>query len=470
VKSHLLAGMSILLLLMASATVSADIFDGPTIGENATMDNVSNVTTMPGNATENQTVAGNQTANMTIVEVIGQQQNLTILATAINETDLVGTLSAGGPYTVFAPTDEAFQALGNETVDALLNNTTRLTAILQYHVVEGNYTSQQLMELLQQNMTRNQTMNVTGNQTANQTENMTRNQTMNVTGNQTTNQTGNMTQNQTMNMTGNQTMNQTENMTQQQAAVMLQTLLGPNLTVSLNQSTGQLMVNNATVIMTDINASNGVVHVIDAVLIPPENVTGQVNQTGIAPSIVDVIAEDENLSTLGTAIRTANLTGTLDAAGPYTIFAPTNDAFGQMTPENLSELLNNDDLLATVLQYHVVAGEYTADDIIRAAAGGNATNNTTASGSTTLQTLLGENITITVKNGEIMIDNATVEVADIDAGNGVIHTIDAVLLPVNVTLQTPEAGETMENMTQNQTTANQTENTTANQTVTNQTG
>ncbi|MDN7023305.1 DUF4430 domain-containing protein [Methanoculleus sp. FWC-SCC1] len=206
------------------------------VTQNQTMDNVTQNQTMD-NVTQNQTM-DNVTRNMTIVDLIEQEQNLTMLYDAINTTNLTGTLSAAGPYTIFAPNDAAFEALGNDTAN--------LTAVLQYHVVEGNYTSQQLMEMLQ-------------NQTMNQTNNMTRNQTANMT--------QNMTQQQNM----TQTMNQTQN-----ATVMLQTLLGQNLTISRNQSTGDLMVNNASVVQADLNASNGVVHVIDQVLIP-QNMTE--NQT-----------------------------------------------------------------------------------------------------------------------------------------------------------------------------------------------
>ncbi len=88
------------------------------------------------------TTGGNQTENMTVAEVIDEEQNLTILSTAINATNLTETLSTGGPYTVFAPDDAAFEALGNDTINQLLNNTDQLTAILQYHVVEGNYTTE----------------------------------------------------------------------------------------------------------------------------------------------------------------------------------------------------------------------------------------------------------------------------------------------------------------------------------------
>ncbi|WP_241648099.1 fasciclin domain-containing protein, partial [Methanoculleus taiwanensis] len=126
---------------------------------NQTMDNQ----TM-GNVT-NQTM-GNQTGNMTLVAMINQDQNLSILAQAINATNLTGALQTGGPYTIFAPNDAAFEALGNETINQLLNNTDQLAAILQYHVVEGNYTSEQLL-----NMTQNQTQNQTANMTQNQTQN-----------------------------------------------------------------------------------------------------------------------------------------------------------------------------------------------------------------------------------------------------------------------------------------------------------
>ncbi len=230
--------MGILIVLMASATASAAVFGE----DNATMSNESNMT-MPDNVTGNQTgmMEANQTGNLTVVEIIGEEQNLTILSTAINATNLTETLSTGGPYTIFAPTDAAFEALGNDTINQLLNNTNQLTVILQYHVVEGNYTSQQLMEMVQQNMTaENQTMgNVTGNVTQNQTMG---NVTGNVTQNQTMgNATGNVTQNQTANITGNVTGNET----------MLQTLLGENLTVTLNQTTNELMVGNASITMTE---------------------------------------------------------------------------------------------------------------------------------------------------------------------------------------------------------------------------
>ncbi|MDN7023310.1 fasciclin domain-containing protein [Methanoculleus sp. FWC-SCC1] len=197
--------------------------------ENATADNASNVTIVSENMTENQT------GNMTVAEVIGEEQNLTMLATALDAANLTIPLQTGGPYTVFAPTDEAFQALGNETIDQLFSNQTELEQILLYHVVEGNYTAEQLM-------------NMTG-------------------GNQTDD--GDIFSFLSGLFGGD---NQTENATE------LQTLGGENLTIT--QENGQVMVNNASVVQADLNASNGVVHIIDQVLIPQNaTVTGQTNMT-----------------------------------------------------------------------------------------------------------------------------------------------------------------------------------------------
>ncbi|MCK9308475.1 MAG: fasciclin domain-containing protein, partial [Methanoculleus sp.] len=89
----------------------------------------------------------NQTADMTITAYIEQDENLTRLAEAISVAGLYDTLNSGGPYTVFAPSDDAFDALGNDTVNQLMNETDNLTMVLQYHVVEGEYTSENLTSM-----------------------------------------------------------------------------------------------------------------------------------------------------------------------------------------------------------------------------------------------------------------------------------------------------------------------------------
>ncbi|WP_415886292.1 fasciclin domain-containing protein [Neptuniibacter sp. QD37_6] len=132
--------------------------------------------------------------------------------------------------------------------------------------------------------------------------------------------------------------------------------------------------------------------------------------------IVDVAAGNESFSTLVTALKAADLVGALQGDGPYTVFAPTNDAFAKLPEETLADLLkpeNKKDLQA-VLTYHVVAGKVDAK---------------TAMGLTAAPSLQGENIAISLAGGNVMINQATVVAADVDASNGIIHVIDTVILP-----------------------------------------
>lgn len=132
--------------------------------------------------------------------------------------------------------------------------------------------------------------------------------------------------------------------------------------------------------------------------------------------IVDVAAGNESFSTLVTALKAADLVGALQGDGPYTVFAPTNDAFAKLPEETLANLLkpeNKKDLQA-VLTYHVVAGKVDAK---------------TAMGLSAAPSLQGENIAISLAGGNVMINQATVVAADVDASNGIIHVIDTVILP-----------------------------------------
>ncbi|WP_415895396.1 fasciclin domain-containing protein [Neptuniibacter sp. PT34_22] len=132
--------------------------------------------------------------------------------------------------------------------------------------------------------------------------------------------------------------------------------------------------------------------------------------------IVDVAAGNESFSTLVTALKAADLVGALQGDGPYTVFAPTNEAFAKLPEETLADLLkpeNKKDLQA-VLTYHVVAGKVDAK---------------TAMGLSAAPSLQGENIAISVAGANVMINQATVVAADVDASNGIIHVIDTVILP-----------------------------------------
>jgi len=136
-----------------------------------------------------------------------------------------------------------------------------------------------------------------------------------------------------------------------------------------------------------------------------------------AMTIVDIAAGDERFETLVTALGAAGLDETLSGPGPFTVFAPTNDAFDDLPEGTLEELLQeeNQDQLADILSYHVVSGEVTSADVadLESAA-----------------TVQGEDIQIEVDDdGNVMINDANVTEVDLMGDNGVIHVIDAVLMP-----------------------------------------
>jgi len=184
------------------------------------------------------------------------------------------------------------------------------------------------------------------------------------------------------------------------------TLLGKDIAIKVDM--GSVYINDAKVIITDIETSNGVIHVIDAVILPSDEE---------AKTIVEIAAADERFSTLVAAVTAAELVETLSGEGPFTVFAPTNDAFAALPAGTVENLLlpENKQALTDILLYHVVSGKVMAADVV---------------GLTSATTVLGKDLTITVRDGKVFL-NDTVEViiTDIEASNGVIHVIDAVLLP-----------------------------------------
>ncbi len=133
------------------------------------------------------------------------------------------------------------------------------------------------------------------------------------------------------------------------------------------------------------------------------------------PLLMQLAATDRNLTTFVSAVETAGLSDTLNGAGPYTIFAPTNEAFEALPPGTLDALLADRTLLASVLGHHVAGDRFAAADI---------------AGMQTIRMLKGEPVTVTVlPDGGLELDGATVNQTDVQAGNGVIHVIDAVILP-----------------------------------------
>ena len=141
-------------------------------------------------------------------------------------------------------------------------------------------------------------------------------------------------------------------------------------------------------------------------------------------TVVDIATSSEDFSILVQAVVTADLAGALSGEGPFTVFAPTNDAFVAALEAlgiTAEELLASPDLGA-ILTYHVVAGKLMAADVLAAIEAGG--------GSVMVETLNGASITVEVVDGNVVIDgSATVTTVDLEAGNGVVHVIDAVILP-----------------------------------------
>lgn len=182
---------------------------------------------------------------------------------------------------------------------------------------------------------------------------------------------------------------------------------------------GTVRVNNAKVIAANLDASNGVVHVIDTVLIPrgfelvPEEVTPTLN-------IVETAQAAGVFNTLLLAAGEAGLAGTLADGGPFTVFAPTDAAFENLPDGLVAALLDNKDKLAELLLYHVLAGEVAASDLDYYQR---------------VATLEGSKVRIIKWFGNIWVNNAKVSTADVRASNGVIHIINRVLIPRDFTLE-----------------------------------
>lgn len=174
--------------------------------------------------------------------------------------------------------------------------------------------------------------------------------------------------------------------------------------VSLSFDGTSVMVDGATVTAADIEASNGIIHIIDQVLLP--EAIADIIQTAKSAAI---------FNTLLTAVEAAGLTDVLKGPGPFTVFAPTDDAFAAVDPDALNALLADPTALAAVLTYHVVPGEFAAAEVLA---------------STSLTTVNGAAAPISLDmDGKPRIDDAIITATDVDAKNGIIHIIDRVIFP-----------------------------------------
>ena len=191
------------------------------------------------------------------------------------------------------------------------------------------------------------------------------------------------------------------------------TLLGQNIEVSI--TTAGVFINGAQVTVADIDATNGVVHVVDAVIMP-------------AATVVDVIVNSADHTTLEAAVIAAELDDDLSGAGPFTVFAPTDAAFANLPAGTVDDLLlDPTGDLAKILLHHVVSGEVLSSDL---------------SDGQVATTLLGQGIEVTIDANGVFINGAQVTVADIRTLNGVVHVVDAVIMPaatvVDIIVNSPD--------------------------------
>ncbi|KAI4928395.1 uncharacterized protein J4E92_005881 [Alternaria infectoria] len=298
---------------------------------------------------------------------LAQNETVPDLAAALNSTDELSTLQSVIPagvleslagltnITILAPSNSAFGKIDNETLSSLTSNEGLLTALLQYHVLNGTFRS----------------TDITNTSTFVPTA---------------------LTNPMFTNVTGGQVV---EAIAMDDSVMFYSGLLA-----------------NSTVTTADVNFTGGVIHIIDSVLTLPEN-------TADTLSAADLVA-------LRGAINATDLFDTVDNTPNITIFAPNNEAF-----QNIGSALGNlsTEDAASILTYHVIAGTIGYSSTLE-----NGTNLTTAN---------GEQLTITIGEGGIFVNNARVVASDILIANGVVHVIDEVLNPSNATIadSTSDEGE-----------------------------
>jgi transforming growth factor-beta-induced protein len=405
-----------------------------------------------------------------IVDIAVADGRFQTLVAALQAADLAETLAGEGPFTVFAPTDDAFALLPEGTVEALLADIPALTDILLYHVVSGEVLAADVV-MLEEAITllgENVSVRVEGDMVYINdaqviiTDIVADNGVIHVIDSVLLPPAEEEPLGTIVDIAVADGRFQTL-VAALQAADLAETLAGegpfivfaptddafallpegtvealladiPALTeillyhvvsgevmaedvVMLNSAKtlaekfveikavdGMVYINDAQVIITDIQADNGVIHVIDSVLLPAESVG----------SIVDIAVADGRFETLVAAVTAADLAETLSSDGLFTVFAPTDDAFAKLPEGTVEALLADIPALTDILLYHVVSGRVMAEEVVLL---------------TEAETLQGEMVEIRVENGMVYINDAQVIITDIMADNGVIHVIDTVILP-----------------------------------------
>jgi uncharacterized surface protein with fasciclin (FAS1) repeats len=417
-------------------------------------------------------VLGLSARSQTVVDIVVNSANHNTLEAAVIAADLAGTLSGPGPFTVFAPTDDAFAALPSGLLDELLADPQgELTNILLYHVVGANALSSSLSDGQMITTLQGQDVMVTidgsnvfiNNAQVTVADVIATNGVVHVINAvlvpeadlpatvvdiivdspvHTTLETAVIAANLAGTLSGEgpftvfaptdaafaalpaglldilladpegaladvllyHVVAGTALSTDLSDGQVITTLVGEDITVTINGN--GVFINDSEVIVADLQADNGVVHVIDAVL---------TQQADLPATVVEIIVNSPNHTTLEAAVIAADLAGTLSGDGPFTVFAPTDAAFSALPAGLLDELLADPDgALTDILLYHVVSGTALSTDL--------------ADGQM-ITTLFGQDVTVTINGNGVFINDAEVIVADILADNGVVHVIDAVLVP-----------------------------------------
>lgn len=316
-------------ITLAAGTMLATALSTTLAGPGSSCSSESSATKQANTTTEMTRVS--YTAKKDIIDTAVAAGSFKTLAAALTEADLIGALKGKGPFTVFAPTDEAFAKLPKGTVESLLKpeNRDMLISILTYHVVPGELDAGEVL--------------------------------------------------------GSST---------------LTTLNGQRVDISKNDAS----IDGVSIVKTDIECSNGIIHVIDEVILPQSD------------SILDIASSAGSFNTLAAALEAADLVDALSGDGPFTVFAPTDEAFAALPEGTLETLLmpENKDKLRSILLYHVVEGRVYADQAIE---------------SGQAATLQGGEVKVKKSWGDVKVNEAKVVTPDLEASNGVIHVIDRVILP-----------------------------------------
>jgi transforming growth factor-beta-induced protein len=259
----------------------------------------------------------------TIADIVTGDPDFSILSGLLSRSGITRTLARPGPFTVFAPTNEAFGKVPQRMLNRLLDDPDALSEVLYNHLTPGAIPSSDLVD-----------------------------------------------------------------------GSLLPTSQGYSVSVSLNPT----RINNANVTQADIIADNGIIHAINELLIPR--------------TIADVAAEDPNFSTLSNLLARSGLSDTLAGPGPFTVFAPTNDAFAKIPADRLNFLLSNPDALYELLLYHVTPGSIFSSDLLDGSV---------------VPTVQGSSVSISLNPARI--NDANIITGDVVTDNGIIHAIDTVLVP-----------------------------------------